>query len=146
MNWPLKQRIINAFGYQWKFAQTINTRECIVSKVVRGQRNLGPKQQAKWAEALGCSLEEVFQSMPEDIKPINPLLDAREVQNILRCSLACASHRYSHACGSATCVSPLSSRRQVPTFRTKAWIKFMPSLIFRHLINGSLVLISLTHT
>ena len=37
-------------------------------------------------------------------------------------------HRYSHACGSSTCVSPLTSGRQVPTFRTKAWIKFMPSL------------------
>jgi len=39
-----------------------------------------------------------------------------------------ASHRYSHACGASTCVSPLASRRQVPTFRTKAWIKFMPSV------------------
>ena len=84
-------------------------------------------------------------------------------------------YRYSHACGAATCVSPLASGRQVPTFRTKAWIKFMPSLcrtpprqstgslwaypaglqvpavltpsqIFRHLINGSLVLISLIRT
>ena len=35
---------------------------------------------------------------------------------------------YSHACGASTCVSPLTSERQVPTFRTKAWIKFMPSL------------------
>src|SRR5210317_741872 len=37
-------------------------------------------------------------------------------------------HWYSHACGASTCVSPLTSGRQVPTFRTEAWIKFMPSL------------------
>ena len=87
----------------------------------------------------------------------------------------CASHRYSHSCGASTWVSPLTSGRQVPTFRTKAWNQvhaiFMPdaaqtisrspldlswkpastpvltsSLIFRHLINGSLSLISLIHT
>jgi len=46
-----------------------------------------------------------------------PLQDVQHYYGLFRPR---ASLRYSHACGSATCVSPLTSRRQVPTFRTKA--------------------------
>ena len=40
----------------------------------------------------------------------------------------CASHRYSHPRGSTTWISPFTSRRQVPTFRTRAWSGFTPPL------------------
>jgi putative transposase len=39
-----------------------------------------------------------------------------------------AVHRYSDTRGTTTCVAPLASRRQVLTFRTKACIRFTPSL------------------
>ncbi len=38
----------------------------------------------------------------------------------------CAPSRYSHAHGTSTCVSPLTSERQIPTFHTRACIKFTP--------------------
>jgi PEP-CTERM motif len=40
----------------------------------------------------------------------------------------CASHRYAHPRGSTTWISPLASRRQVPTFRTRAWLRVTPPL------------------
>ena len=40
----------------------------------------------------------------------------------------CASHRYSHPRGSTTWISPLASRRQVPTFHTRAWSRVTPPL------------------
>jgi len=40
----------------------------------------------------------------------------------------CASPRYAHPRGSATWSSPLSSRRQVPTFRPRAWLRVTPPL------------------
>jgi hypothetical protein len=39
----------------------------------------------------------------------------------------CASHRYSHPRGSATWMSPLASRPQVPTFRPRACAGLTPS-------------------
>src|SRR5688572_5356600 len=40
----------------------------------------------------------------------------------------CASHRYSHPWRSTPWISPLTSRPQVPTFRTKAWSRVTPPL------------------
>ena len=40
----------------------------------------------------------------------------------------CASHRASHPWGSAPWISPFTSRRQVPTFRTRAWCRVTPPL------------------
>jgi len=83
----------------------------------------------------------------------------------------CASHRYFHPRGSSTWAFPFSSRRQVPTFPIRAWIKFTPPLCrtppkpvnrlplglsqaketglvltslmtFRHVISGSLAFVS----
>jgi hypothetical protein len=46
-----------------------------------------------------------------------PLQGLRHYYGVFR---PCASHRYTDACGATTCVSPLASRRQVPTFHTQA--------------------------
>ena len=40
----------------------------------------------------------------------------------------CASHRASHPWGSAPWISPFTSRRQVPTFHTRAWYRVTPPL------------------
>ena len=40
----------------------------------------------------------------------------------------CASHRASHPWGSAPWISPFASRRQVPTFHTRAWCRVTPPL------------------
>jgi len=40
----------------------------------------------------------------------------------------CASHRYAHPRGSTTWISPFTSRRQVPTFHTRAWLRVTPPL------------------
>ena len=40
----------------------------------------------------------------------------------------CASHRASHPWGSTPWISPFTSRRQVPTFHTRAWCRVTPSL------------------
>ena len=40
----------------------------------------------------------------------------------------CASHRYSHPRGASPWISPLPSRRQVPTFHTRAWSRVTPPL------------------
>src|SRR6266571_1458121 len=87
----------------------------------------------------------------------------------------CASHRYSIPHGSTTWRSPFASRRQVPTFRTRACAGLTPSscrsplgqsagflravaqasvtnlvsvtsLRFRHVINGSLAFVFPAHT
>lgn len=40
----------------------------------------------------------------------------------------CASHWYAHPRGSTTWISPFTSRRQVPTFRTRASVRVTPPL------------------
>ena len=40
----------------------------------------------------------------------------------------CASHRASHPWGSTPWISPFTSRRQVPTFHTRAWCRVTPPL------------------
>jgi plasmid maintenance system antidote protein VapI len=60
MNWELKQRIIEEYGSQVDFAQTIKVNETLVSKIVRGRRTLDPERQLIWAKALGCKPNDIF--------------------------------------------------------------------------------------
>jgi plasmid maintenance system antidote protein VapI len=60
MNWKLKQRIIEEYGSQVDFAQTIKVNETLVSKIVRGRRTLVPEKQLIWAKALGCKTKDIF--------------------------------------------------------------------------------------
>jgi len=52
MNLKLKFRIIELFGNQANFAQRMGLQESLVSRVVRGRRNLSKKDQKKWAKIL----------------------------------------------------------------------------------------------
>ena len=60
MNRTLKAKIILEFGSQFEFAQEIREHESIVSKVVRQRKVLEPKGQKRWADALKCSPESIF--------------------------------------------------------------------------------------
>jgi len=60
MNWKIKKRMVEKFGSQVDFAEAVGISETLVSKVVRGRRQLDPAQKAKWAEILGCQPEDVF--------------------------------------------------------------------------------------
>ena len=60
MNKKLKAKIIEKYGTQADFAQTIKTDETIISRIIRGRRTLDPDKQFEWAQALGCKLKEIF--------------------------------------------------------------------------------------
>ena len=59
-NFKLKAKIIERFGYQWKFAQFLEIDETIISRVLRGGRKLNNEQRQRWADALGCPVKELF--------------------------------------------------------------------------------------
>jgi len=46
--------------------------------------------------------------------------------SLIRGAPPCALLRYSHTYGTSTCISPSTSEPQVPTFHTKACLKFTP--------------------
>ena len=60
MNWDLKTKIVEIFGTQADFAQAVKVDETIVSRIVRGRRQLDLKQQNQWARALNSDPEELF--------------------------------------------------------------------------------------
>ena len=54
-NLKLKIKILENYGSQVDFAQTLGICESGVSKIVNGRRLLSPEQKEKWAELLGCN-------------------------------------------------------------------------------------------
>ena len=55
------------YGSQVDFAMQNAIEETVVSKVIRGRRQLSLEQQKKWADALGCKTEDVFpEAMHQD--------------------------------------------------------------------------------
>lgn len=62
MNIVLKLKIMQVYGTQADFAQRIGTDDSLVSRIVRGRRKLDPIEQEKWADALGCNPQELFQA------------------------------------------------------------------------------------
>ena len=60
MNKILKAKIIEKFGTQADFAQTININEELVSRIVRGRRTLNSETQRKWADVLECKPGDIF--------------------------------------------------------------------------------------
>ncbi len=61
MNWELKKRIVEKFGTQFEFALCMRQREVLVSQVIRGRVRLDLDRQQRWASALGCEVEEIFE-------------------------------------------------------------------------------------
>jgi plasmid maintenance system antidote protein VapI len=60
MNKILKAKIFEKYGTQGDFAQAVKVDETLVSKIVRGRRNLDPEKQSIWAKALGCHPRDIF--------------------------------------------------------------------------------------
>jgi hypothetical protein len=60
MNYKLKAKIIERFGYQWKFAQFLEIDEAVISRVLRGSRQLDDAAKKQWADALGSTEKELF--------------------------------------------------------------------------------------
>ncbi len=59
-NRRLKAKIIELFGTQGDFAVAINTSEWVVSRVVRGRRELTDDEKAQWARTLKSKANELF--------------------------------------------------------------------------------------
>ena len=53
----LKAKIIEHFGSQWRFAQSLGIHESVVSKVISRRRPLNDSTKQKWAKALNCDPE-----------------------------------------------------------------------------------------
>lgn len=60
MNAKLKMRILEKYGSQIRFARAIEEDDTLVSKVVRGWRELDDDRQIRWAQALGTTPRELF--------------------------------------------------------------------------------------
>ena len=61
MNKRLKGKIVEIFGSQADFAQKAMVDETIVSRVIRGRRDLSEEEKARWAKILDTGTE-VFQN------------------------------------------------------------------------------------
>ena len=59
-NFPLKKRIIEIFKTQNAFAKAIKTNIGILSLVIHGRYNLSKSEKEQWAQALDCSIDEIF--------------------------------------------------------------------------------------
>ena len=60
MNIPLKVKIIENYGSQWKFASVLKIDDSIVSKVVRERKPLADAKKRLWAQKLKCGVEDIF--------------------------------------------------------------------------------------
>ena len=60
MNRKLKAKIVERFESQANFSQAIKTDESIISRVIRGRRELTPANKKLWCQALKCEPEDIF--------------------------------------------------------------------------------------
>lgn len=59
MNKKLKAAIVGKYGSQADFAQVVGVDETIVSRIVRGRRELSEEEKTRWAAILQTG-KEVF--------------------------------------------------------------------------------------
>ena len=59
-NFKLYQAIIDMFGSQKNFADTINKHDSLVSRVVSMKWNLDPDEKEIWAQLLGEKVEDLW--------------------------------------------------------------------------------------
>ena len=67
MNRKLKARIIEFYGTQSDFAERIEENESVVSRVVRARKSLTFADRKRWAEALNCSVAELFNGQKDRV-------------------------------------------------------------------------------
>ncbi|MBU4186117.1 MAG: helix-turn-helix domain-containing protein [Proteobacteria bacterium] len=66
MNLELKAMVIKKFGSQAEFSMVINEDESTISRVIKGRRRLNDEQKNKWADALGCKPNEIFNELQKE--------------------------------------------------------------------------------
>jgi transcriptional regulator with XRE-family HTH domain len=59
-NLKLKSRIVALHGSQADFADELGVDESIVSRVVRGRRELSAETKKAWASLLNAKVKEIF--------------------------------------------------------------------------------------
>lgn len=62
INKVLKAKIIEHFGVQGDFAQALSIQESLISRVVHGRKELSELEKLRWAKALDCRPEEIFEA------------------------------------------------------------------------------------
>lgn len=67
LNFDLKLKILQEFHSQSDFALFLKANESIISKVVRGRREISDSEKRRWAKALKCTVGEVF---PESVEQV----------------------------------------------------------------------------
>jgi hypothetical protein len=60
MNLKLKLKIIEKYGGQWRFAPAVDEHESVISKVIRGRKELSNEKKRIWAKALECRVRDIF--------------------------------------------------------------------------------------
>ena len=60
MNIQLKFKILEKYPSQADFAQAVDCHESLVSRIIRGRRELDPAKQIAWAQALDSTPRELF--------------------------------------------------------------------------------------
>ena len=60
VNRKLKGKIVEHFGTQSDFSSAIGQDETLVSRVIRGRRQLSIEEQRKWARVLKTKVVEIF--------------------------------------------------------------------------------------
>jgi DNA-binding transcriptional regulator YdaS (Cro superfamily) len=59
-NFRLKMQILKIFGNQADFAQAVGVSEALVSRIIRGRRELNDSDKRMWAKKLKMKREELF--------------------------------------------------------------------------------------
>ena len=52
MNWRLKEAILRSYGTQVDFARAVGISDSVVSRVVRGRKELSEEERKKWTKLL----------------------------------------------------------------------------------------------
>ena len=60
MNLKLKIKILEKFGSQADFAQKLNIDETVISRIVRGRKDLPDDKKRLWAKVLHCNPDDIF--------------------------------------------------------------------------------------
>lgn len=56
----LKGKIVQEFGTQADFAAAVGIDETLVSRVIRGRRDIPAETRKQWAKVLKCDAQELF--------------------------------------------------------------------------------------
>lgn len=60
MNIQLKLKILEKFETQADGAMRLGVHESVLSRVVRGRRQLPEAERRRWAKVLGCEVTDIF--------------------------------------------------------------------------------------